>query len=306
MEERKDYYVYGLYTKHDDKLFYIGKGTGKRHLDNKCKRRSKEVVDIIENNDIYSKILFNGLTNQEALIIETNLINSLNNEIKNKIKSSIVKKISFEEVDSLFYVDPTSPSGLRWKVKGGRGVSYHEVGDIVGCHSKSNNRWVTRLNNKNYLTYRIVWLLCNKYIDDDMYIDHIDGNPLNNSIDNLRLVTPQENARNKSNLKRNKTTGVRGLFISRNKWNGSKTKTHDYVYAYYIDLEGKKVSKMFNISKYPSEEDAINAANNYLLTTLSKLEDMGVSLYSKRHVESNSYVSLFKTDNILQNVNTTI
>lgn len=79
-----------------------------------------------------------------------------------------------------------------------------------------------------------------------------------------------------------------------------------YVYAYYIDLEGKKVSKMFNISKYPSEEDAINAANNYLLTTLSKLEDMGVSLYSKRHVESNSYVSLFKTDNILQNVNTTI
>lgn len=35
--------------------------------------------------------------------------------------------------------------------------------------------------------------------DDD--IDHIDGNPLNNSVDNLRIVTNQENSWNKHNTK---------------------------------------------------------------------------------------------------------
>lgn len=46
--------------------------------------------------------------------------------------------------------------------------------------------------------HRLIWILYTKKdIPDDLYIDHIDGNRLNNNIDNLRLATALENQYNK-------------------------------------------------------------------------------------------------------------
>ena len=43
------------------------------------------------------------------------------------------------------------------------------------------------------LVHRIVWESFNGPIPDDMDVDHIDGNPQNNALSNLRLLSHQDN-----------------------------------------------------------------------------------------------------------------
>ena len=51
---------------------------------------------------------------------------------------------------------------------------------------------------ENYYAHRILYCLYHKTdIDSSLVIDHIDGNRINNSIHNLRLVTFRENLRNR-------------------------------------------------------------------------------------------------------------
>ena len=47
--------------------------------------------------------------------------------------------------------------------------------------------------NKKMLVHRIVWESFNGPIPDDMDVDHIDGNPQNNALSNLRLLSHQDN-----------------------------------------------------------------------------------------------------------------
>jgi hypothetical protein len=53
--------------------------------------------------------------------------------------------------------------------------------------------------NKRYMMlHRVVWEMLRGPIPIGMMIDHIDRNKINNRIENLRLVTPRENAINKT------------------------------------------------------------------------------------------------------------
>jgi hypothetical protein len=55
-----------------------------------------------------------------------------------------------------------------------------------------------RVDGKYYYIHRVIWyLLTNKEVPDDLFIDHCDGNRLNNHIENLRLATALENQYNK-------------------------------------------------------------------------------------------------------------
>ncbi|SOO46600.1 HNH endonuclease [Yersinia phage fPS-53] len=55
-----------------------------------------------------------------------------------------------------------------------------------------------------------VWVSANGPIPSGYYIDHIDGNPLNDNLDNLRLATPSENSRNMKTPSSN-ITGLKWL-----------------------------------------------------------------------------------------------
>lgn len=59
------------------------------------------------------------------------------------------------------------------------------------------------LKGKRFMVHRMVWEAFNGEIPDDMEINHINGNPSDNSIDNLELVSHQENCvkANHNNIK---------------------------------------------------------------------------------------------------------
>ena len=108
----------------------------------------------------------------------------------------LTKDIDLNTVLDNLYYDETSPSCLRWKVSRA-GCSLHSPAGT----KRKDGYYSVQLNNERYLAHRIVWLLFNYKIDSKLVSDHIDRNPSNNFIDNLRLVTHKENMGNRSNSK---------------------------------------------------------------------------------------------------------
>jgi len=70
----------------------------------------------------------------------------------------------------------------------------------------------------SYRLHRLIWIHVNGSFCDEQ-IDHIDGDTLNNRIENLRCVSAVENGRN-AKRQRNNTSGTCGVFWekSRSKW----------------------------------------------------------------------------------------
>jgi len=74
-----------------------------------------------------------------------------------------------------------------------------------------------RFNYKSYLAHRLIYLFYFNCLPE--VIDHIDGNPSNNKIENLREATKAENGYNAKKWKTN-TSGIKGVdFVKkRKKW----------------------------------------------------------------------------------------
>lgn len=174
-----------------------------------------------------------------------------------------------------FYYDLTSPSGLRWKidrnVKNQYKKEFTRKGDIAG--SVYNERYYyTSLLGKKYLVHRIICNIHNIDIEN-LVVDHIDGNTLNNNIDNLRVVTTRVNTQNMKKHKTN-TTNVTGVSL--------ETKNGEVVgvRASCYDMD-KHLTKYFSVKKYGFNmafELACKARENMIL----KLTEQGHS-YSERH-----------------------
>lgn len=78
----------------------------------------------------------------------------------------------------------------------------------VGKPNGKNYRYIN-IKQKLYSEHRLIWLLVNGKFPDK-YLDHIDGNPLNNCISNLRECDQSENMGNAKKSKAN-TSGFRGI-----------------------------------------------------------------------------------------------
>ena len=107
------------------------------------------------------------------------------------------------------------------------------------------------IDNKNYKLHRIIFLYHNGYMPK--IIDHINGNPHDNRIENLREVTNIQNRYN-SRLYSTSKSGVKNVYWQKNcgKWtvtitiNGKRKN-----FGYYTDLE-------------EANQVAINMRNKYL------------------------------------------
>lgn len=181
-----------------------------------------------------------------------------------------------EYLSRFFYYDENSPSGLRWKsiYQKGSNVS---IGDVVG--SNDCGYWRVHALGSHYKAHKIVWALHNNFQSQEgLHIDHIDGNPSNNRIENLRLVTRHINARNKPMLKAN-TSGIHGVYFQT-----VRTKNGNYVDRYVASwrpLSGNTKTKCFSVNVY-GKELAEHLATEYRRHQIDLLNLLGAG-YTERH-----------------------
>ena len=96
-----------------------------------------------------------------------------------------------------FQLDDTSPSGLvRIKTKYGNDMKATPIGSKTYSDSGEPTAWKIKHKTQVYCIHRIIWVMIYGSIDPKLFIDHLDGNPLNNSIDNLSLKTVKGNSQN--------------------------------------------------------------------------------------------------------------
>ena len=97
-----------------------------------------------------------------------------------------------------------SEGELYWKRKPSPKI---KVGERAGCINSIGYRQVV-INKKQYYEHRLIFLMKKGFMP--RYIDHKDGNPLNNKIENLRACTDSQNQYNKKISNKN-TSGIKGV-----------------------------------------------------------------------------------------------
>ena len=95
---------------------------------------------------------------------------------------------------------------LYWKEH--KAMNKVKAGSEAGT-KKSDGRIVISIDYKMYKAHRLIFLYHHGYLPN--LIDHIDGNNLNNRIENLREANKSQNALN-SKLSKSNKSGVKGVF----------------------------------------------------------------------------------------------
>jgi hypothetical protein len=110
-------------------------------------------------------------------------------------------KSYLEEV--LFYEN----GQLYWKIH----KKKVRAGEPAG-RTKSNGYCEVRLDGKLHGSHRLIFKMFHGYVPP--IIDHIDGNPSNNKIENLREASHAQNMRN-SQRPKNNTSGFKGVYFDK-------------------------------------------------------------------------------------------
>ena len=127
---------------------------------------------------------------------------------------------------------------LYWKVSRSSRI---KVGQLAGTFPKDKRPRIY-VKPKTWLTHRIIFAMHHGYMPK--YIDHIDGNTLNNKIENLREATFSENCQN-TGLRKDNKSGIKGIHWNkqRKKWDATicKNKTKIFV-GRFKDIEQAKLA----------------------------------------------------------------
>lgn len=88
-------------------------------------------------------------------------------------------------------------------------------GKPAGTIDSSNGYLRINILNKRYYAHRLAWFIEYGYWPSN-HIDHINGNKLNNKIDNLREANSSENSQNQKRARKdNKSSGLLGVSFNK-------------------------------------------------------------------------------------------
>lgn len=191
--------VLDLFDYKDGTLFW--KQTINRHA-----KKDQPAGTVIKNRYDYVRISLSGIKYRACSLIflyhhgyDPRIIhhldgNPLNNKIENLAASSqINQEISQAQLCELFEY---RAGDLYWKKIVGNGRV--KIGDKAGYLQKNGYRKI-HIKNKTYGAHRLIFMFHYGYMPK--IIDHINGNPTDNRIENLRECSQEENARNRKKPK---------------------------------------------------------------------------------------------------------
>lgn len=159
--------------------------------------------------------------------------------------------------------DENSPSGLRWKKKSINGRQ-----GVAGT-LRDNFYWLTGLSGRQYQNGILVLLLNGFYPKEGEVVDHLDGNPSNNLLTNLRFASRALNSRNRK-LPSSNSTGVTGIYVQ-----------GDMMCCSWYGLDKTMRRKYFSIKKN-GYENALDMAIKFRADRLTELNKEGAG-YTERH-----------------------
>jgi len=119
---------------------------------------------------------------------------------------------------------------LIWKINRGR---LAKAGQVAGFFNEKLGYIRVGTGGKNHLLHRLIFMYHHGYLPE--FIDHINGNKVDNRIENLRPATKEQNCQNRIAHKNN-TSGEKNVswHIGKQKWgvslhiNGKKRYFGDY------------------------------------------------------------------------------
>lgn len=119
-------------------------------------------------------------------------------------------------IQDIVKYDESSPSGLRWVSPISNRL---KAGDVAGTYNSKTGYWQITVKGKRTYNHRVILhILKGLDLDSRLQVDHIDRDRGNNKVDNLRVVTQQDNLVNKG-IRSNNTSGCQGV-----SWNRIKCK----------------------------------------------------------------------------------
>lgn len=146
----------------------------------------------------------------------------------------------------LKYVNPDFNTGtLYWKVRSPDdflGLDKHRIckswntkysGSAVGTKTTSKGKvyLTSRIQDVRFPVHGLIYFLYHGHFDHSLVINHINGNTLDNRPDNLELVTQGDNVISRVAIRKDNTSGVKGVCWSK----------RDNAYAVRLQIRGKRI-----------------------------------------------------------------
>lgn len=176
--------------------------------------------------------------------------------------------------DFYFQLSINSPSGLLWK----NSAKPKRNGKIAGSknfnsRTKEPHMWRVNCQGKIWAVHRIIFIMVYGQTDANLIVDHIDGNPFNNEISNLRVCRQISNTQNRKKSSKNKT-GFTGCSVT------SNGQGRSYVTASVIH-KNKQISERFSIEDL-GYDNALQKAIEARKRLITELNRLGAE-YTQRH-----------------------
>jgi hypothetical protein len=268
------FYTY-IHKDVDGNVVYVGSGSDRRYK--RPTGRTKKHIEIFDKLD--KQIVESDLTKQESIEKEMLLYDKYApfGKLINERRPSKALELDHKELSTYFEYDENSPTFLKRKVDvlcGKQGFPKYKAGDVAGNISTSGYGTVS-FKSKRYSLHRVIWSIVKQQnVPKNLVIDHIDNNPSNNKIDNLRVYTYADNSLNRKTF--DEFTGIT-----------YQEKSKSFVLR--IHRAGFLVSKIFNTNiLFPDDNECI---------AKQKAIDLALE-YKQSHLSSDS-INIQRIENLL-------